>query len=299
MGLGLAKNRLTSSQSRRTQCYSGRARAGRLSTWRYNGGDMANMTKAEFLLGAFMVDNDVGERAATIFRLKIANEHRLHKTALRPTALVSRYRWTLDDAAIIGIPDIDDWAAAKVFVIALTVQSSRSLHSPVIVSTVSLLHVERHGLVGELKTKLTSPPVTIDEEAFVDAAKALSKGWAWKGTRGRIMREAVNSYWDALHSVHRRSRFLELWAAFEKLANIDAKRNLGGASLDAHAARVASAKPADILPLRRLNNWLKHPQEKRPAGADDIGQEARKLKRLLDQCLSGRLSFSLSNTYTP
>lgn len=260
---------------------------------------MSQLTRAEFQLQAFMVDNDAGEGAWTVAEIDLVKSRLLHLAPVAQAAPLSTYVWTLDDATIIGLPDIDHRQAAKVFAVALSVQAWRFFHSPVIVSTVSALRISPKGLFGSVTTKLTSPRVTVEESSFVEAATALKTVWAMSGTRGKIIQEALNSYWDALHSVHRRSRFLSLWAAFERAVNDDGG-DRRGTRFDNYAASITSFGCGDIKPLRELNNWLKHANQVREHEAEiaaNIGVSSRTLKRLVDQSLASRLGFSLSATY--
>jgi len=262
---------------------------------------VSQSTSAEFQLQAFMVDNDAGERSRTEVPIELVNSRSLHLTPACQVAPQSTYVWTLDDARMIGFPDIDERKAAKVFAIALSVQAWRFLHSPVILSTVSLLHIIRGGRVrtGGVGSSLSSRPITIDEDSFIEAAKRLKTAWTMEESRGRIMREAMNTYWDALHSVHVRSRFLSLWAALERAVNDDGVKRTGD-KFDTHAARITSFRPGDIKPLRDLNNWLKHAdrvQRHEAETAAKKGVRSQMLKKLVDQSIAARLGFVLSPTY--
>jgi hypothetical protein len=262
---------------------------------------VSQLTSAEFQLQAFMVDNDGGERSGTEVPIELVNSRSLHLTPAGQAAPQSTYVWTLDDARMIGFPDIEERKAAKVFAIALSVQAWRFLHSPVILSTVSLLHIVRRGRVrtGLVGSSLRSAPITIDEDSFIEAASRLKTVWTMGGIRGKIMREAMNSYWDALHSVHVRSRFLSLWAALERAVNDDGVKRAGD-RFDGHAASITSFSPGDIKPLRNLNNWLKHPDRVKRDEAETAakkGVRSQTLKKLVDQSVSARLGFALSPTY--
>ena len=242
---------------------------------------MSQLTSAKFQLQAFMVDNDAGERSRTEVPIELVNSRSLHLTPAGQVAPQSTYDWTLDDARMIGFPGIGERKAEKVFAIALSVQAWRFLHSPVIVSTVSLLHIVRRGRVrtGLVGASLRSPPNTIDENSFIEAAKGLKTAWTMDESRGKIMREAMNSYWDALHSVHVRSRFLSLWAALERAVNDDGVTRTGH-KFDTHAASITSFSPGDIKPLRNLNSWLKHADRVKRLEAETAAEKGVHSQRL-------------------
>jgi hypothetical protein len=262
---------------------------------------VSKSSSAEFQLQAFLADNDAGEKAWTVAPIELVNHRLLHCALADQPAPQATYDWTLDDATVIGLPDIDHRDAAKVFAVALSVQSWRVLHSPVILSTVSLLHIVRRGLLftGGVGTKLTTRVVTVDEGAFVEAGQALKSVWIMGEERGKVMREALNSYWDALHSVRARSRFLNLWAAFERAVNDDGRRRDAG-KFDEHAASATSFGSEEIKPLRDLTRQLKHADALVRADTtlpQNMGPESARLKRLVDHALAARLRFSLSATY--
>lgn len=262
---------------------------------------MSQLTSAKFELQAFMTDNDAGERSGTEVPLELVDARVMHCVPADQPAPQSTYDWTLDDATVIGVPDIDHRDAAKVFAIALSMQAWRVLHSPVILSTVSLLHTVRRGrlFAGGVGTKLTSRVVTVDEGSFVEAAQALKRVWTMEGERGKIMREALNSYWDALHSVRTRSRFLSFWAAFERAVNDDGKRR-DSTRFDDHAASATSFNSGEIGRLRGLTRLLKHADALGRADTtlpQHMGPDSAKLKRLVDRSLAARLGFSLSAIY--
>lgn len=257
------------------------------------------MTIVEFRLQAFMVDNDPGYTKA---RLRLVNAGHLRRASVERRAPQPTYVWTLDDASIIGYPDIGEREAAKVFSIALSVQSWRFLHSPVILRRVSSLRIKPSPQVSSPTIGMTSPLVRVDERSFIQAARELKKVLAMRGTRGKIMRAALNAYWDALFSARTRSRFLSLWAAFELALNADrpSGKELSGGDLDMAAARITTLGPQDIQALRKLNNRLKHARSLRTYGAESapfVGRESGTLKRLVDQSFAARLGFSLSPTY--
>ncbi len=248
------------------------------------------------------VDNDVGERSATISRISLKNERLLHLEQEPEPKLLTTCLWTLDDPSVIGIPDLDETEATKVFALALSVQSSRFLHSPVIIDTVSALGIDKKGMFGILSTKLVSPEVELDEDKFVEAAAALRKMWSRGGRSREVLLAAINSYWDGHLSVHVRSRYLNLWAALERLANAYSKKSVNGGDLDRRIGWLAGRVPHRIEPLRRLNNHLKHADSVRQLPAStiaNIGRDSRLLKQLVDRSLARRCHFKMSRTYRP
>ena len=257
------------------------------------------MTGVRYKLQAYMADNDVGKRSFQTVRLRLANARVLSRRRANRGAPLSTYLWSLEDAAVIGLRDLDERDAAKIFAIGLSVQSWRFLHSPVILSTVAALDYDPGTDVGRVSIKLTSPTVVLDEQLFLQAAQGLKAAWMIPGSRGDILREAINSYWDALHAVLRRSRILSLWAALEKAVNDDGKSRPGG-SFDRHAATATGWEEADIKRLRDLTRWLKHSNvvAKPPPGiTDDMDRDASKVKQLADRAIASRLNFPLSTVY--
>jgi hypothetical protein len=255
--------------------------------------------RVEYKLQAYMADNDAGAGGFTRIRLRLVNAHRLSRRRANPKAPQSTYVWALDDRTIVGLPDLDSHQAAKVFAIALSVQSRRVLHSPVILNTVTVPEYSRRGPSLRASPMLISPRYTVDERFFVEAATALKAVWGMSGDWGRLMRAAINAYWDALHAVQTRSRFLSLYAALELLVNALPKEEKGG-RFDKKAAGLAGASPAEIQPLRDLNNRLKHAKALRTFGGEtmSVGGESRDLKGLVDQCIATRCSFSLPTTHS-
>lgn len=262
---------------------------------------MGKLSSAEFQLQAFLADNDAGEKAWTVAPIELVNSRLLHCALADQPAPQSTYNWTLDEPTAIGLPDIEHRDAAKVFAVALSMQAWRVLHSPVILSTVSLLHTVRRGrlFAGGVGTKLTSRVVTVGEGSFVETAQGLKRVWTMEGERGKVMREALNSYWDALHSVRARSRFLNLWAVLERAVNDDARRR-DGSNFDDHAANATRLSSDEIKRLRDLTRQMKHADALVRADTtlpQNMGPESAKLKRLVDRSLAARLEFSLSATY--
>lgn len=258
------------------------------------------LIRVEYKLQAYMADNDAGDRSFIRIRLRLVNAHHLSRRPANPRAPQSTYIWTLGDGSVIGLPDLDDRDAAKVFAIALSVQSWRFLHSPVILSTVAVPEYKPLGPSLGVSTTLISARRVLDERSFVEAADKLKAVWIMGGARGDILREAVNSYWDALHSVQRRSRFLNLWAAFERAVNDDGIQRTGK-KFDSHAAGVTGWEAAEITPLRDLSRWLKHADtvRKLPSQvARNMGQDSAKVKQLADRAIAARLGFALSTTYS-
>ena len=244
-----------------------------------------------------MADNDAHDTGSTRMKLRLVKtRHRLSRRATNTTARQSTNLWTLHDGTIVGLPDLDQRHAARVFAIALSVQSWRFLHSPVIISTVSELDL---GRIPPLTTQMTSPRVLLDVDRFAAAAEGLTSVWTMDGPRGEILREALNSYWDALHSVHRRARILNLWAAFEKAVNDDGERRTGR-NFDRHASEATTWEKTEIHRLRDLTRWLKHPDviAELPDGVrENIPVDAGRIKRLTDLALADRLEFDLSAAY--
>lgn len=258
------------------------------------------MSRVEYKLQAYMADNDVGEMMSTRARFRLVNKQHLSRRPANPRAPQSTYTWALDDSSIIGLHVLDDHDAAKVFAIALSMQTWRFLHSPVILNTVADLKYAPGGMFGTIRLKHTSPQWVLDERSFVAAAEGLKAVFTVPEARGDILREAVNSYWDALHSVQRRSRLLSLWAAFERAVNDDGRRR-DGAKFDCHAAIATGCTENDIEPLRRLTTWLKHADAvtKVPHEiTENIGRSSASVKRLADRAIAARLGFALSAFYS-
>ena len=139
----------------------------------------------------------------------------------------------------------------------------------------------------------------MDEGAFIEAARRLRGLWALSGDPGKILLEAVNSYWDALHSVHIRSRWLSLWSAFERAVNHDGVGR-SGKRFDQHASSATGTDCADIARLRELNNQLKHADALSRLASLRVevkAVDAGTLKRLCDKSLATRIGFNLSGHY--
>lgn len=259
-------------------------------------------------LQVYMTDNDAGERSFTRARFRLVNTNSLSRKRANRSAPQSTYVWTLDDPSMIGMPDVSVDEGAKVFAIALSMQTQRFLHSPVILSTVAVPAVERSGpdfLVGGIRTVLSSPgtgshPNIIDERKFAAAARCLRTVWSVRSSRGDILRESLNSYWDALHTVQRRGRILSLWAAFERAINDDGERR-PGKKFDRHAARATGIEAQEIGSLRDLTRFLKHADVvvKPPADVtESIASDSRRIKELADRAIAARLDIELPVTYT-
>jgi len=241
-----------------------------------------------------MVDNDVDW---TEVRLSLANPCHLHYEEIAPQSPQPTYKWTLDDASLIGYPAIDERDAAIVFAISISVQSWRLLHSPVLLLGRDSWGVTPGPEVRSPRVGMTTPPIVVDERSFLKAAAAFSAVPTMTSTEGKIIRAAVNAYWDAMHSVWTRSRFLSLYAAFELTVNAVGTVT-SGLKLDAKAAALIDAPPADIKPLRDLNNRFKHARAVRLFGeATSFRGESGHLKRLTDRALAVRLHYQLPSTY--
>ena len=212
--------------------------------------------------------------------------------ALRPT-----HRWTLNDPAVIGYPQIGEHNALVVFAIALSMQNQLFLHSPAILREISVLSASPSPLVPTPGIGMSGYVVKIDEELFVAMAIRLKNSWALPGKRGVALRAALAAYWDALHSIRVRSRYLNVYAAFELAVNHLQEKTSD--RFDRKAGNLTRRSPAVIKNLRELNNSLKHSKAAATYGQRTayIGLQSRNLKGLLDRSLAKRLGFRLPVTY--
>jgi hypothetical protein len=204
----------------------------------------------------------------------------------------------LDDASLIGYPAIDADHPAIVFAISLSMQSWRLLYSPVLLLSMDSWGVAPSPDIPSPTIGLGTPPIVVDERAFLLAAAALKTTPTITGNQGRILRAAANAYWDALHSVRTRSRFLSLYAAFELAVNASGADEKGK-RFDAKAAALIGATADQIEPLRQLNRQLKHTTAvlQFDEATPSLGRESGRLKRLTDRALAARLHHQLPSTY--
>jgi len=247
-------------------------------------------------LQAFMADNNVGDRAATEVNLELANASRFTVSRLSGWFPQATYSWTLSDPALIGLPTLDTSDAAKLMAVGLSTQHYRVLHSPVLLHNVSELQLHKPGPSGVVSFVVGPPRIKLDEAYVVQAIEALRQTWLGTDDRAFILREAIDNYWDALHSVQRRSRYLNLWAALEKVVNSDSVGR-DGKIFDQEVATLTHIAVTTIESLRQLNNQVKHvPKPARLATGvrlDVTGVQSRDAKQLLDLSLAARVGFSL------
>ena len=257
-----------------------------------------------FKLQAYMADNNANSRSFQRLRMRLINTDLLRRRSANPKAPLSTNVWELADGAVVGLNDLDDADVSKVFAIGLSVQTWRFLHSPVILNTVSLLDRDQPpgGVFGRVSLKHISPQVVIDERFFMQAVLKLKTAYGSNSSRAKVLRAALNAYWDALHAVHTRSRFLSLSAALELAVNADSPKGkeLDGRDLVRFVAEsVEGFDRSEIRRLRGLNNTLKHARALRTYRGDvvNVGWEAGQMKRLTDHLLAKSFSFELPPTY--
>lgn len=260
--------------------------------------------KVRFKLQAYMADNNANSKSFQRLRMRLINTELLRRRSANPKAPLSTNVWELDDGAIVGVDDLDEADVTKVFAVGLSVQTWRFLHSPVILNTVSLLDRDNRlgGVFARMTLKHISPQVVIDERFFLQAVLKLKTAYGSNSSRAKVLRAALNAYWDALHAVHTRSRFLSLSAALELAVNADRPKGkeLGGRELIRFVAEgVDGFDRPEVHRLRKLNNTLKHARALHTYRGDvvNVGREAGQMKRLTDHLLAKRFSFELPPTY--
>ncbi len=171
-------------------------------------------------LQAFMADNDPGSARSGF---EVLNQRHLRLTRLEEGPYPAQ-TWNLDDASLIGHGSIADGDLEMIFCIALSLQAWLFLHSPILVSRVSRARIEPSPQVGNITLGMSGYVVRIDEQSLYAAASGLCRGLRMTGDKGKMMRAAINAYWDAVQSVRLRPRFLNLWAALELSINATGER---------------------------------------------------------------------------
>jgi hypothetical protein len=148
---------------------------------------------------------------------------------------------------------------------------------------------------------LKSVPIVIHEEGFLVAARGLQAAFALSAPTGTILQEAINSYWDALLSVHTRSRFISLWSCLERAVNHDGAGRIGQ-EFDRQANAATGKSEVMVKRLRQLNNGLKHAKaivSLAPDFAKQASSGSREVKELADRALADRLGIALPDGYGP
>lgn len=239
-----------------------------------------------------MADNDPGSARSGF---EVLNQRHLTFTPLDEGPYPAQ-TWSLDDAALIGHGSVADDHLQMIFCISLSLQAWLFLHSPIIVSRVSSPSIEPGPQVSAVTLGMSGYVVRIDEQSLYAAASGLCRGLLMTGDKGKMMRAAINAYWDAVQSVRLRPRFLNLWAALELSINATGERPRGP-KFDNKISRATHVSPKKhIAPLRQLNNKLKH-GKRGEEPVRFVGSESSRLKRLVDRAFAHRLGFALSPTY--
>ena len=241
----------------------------------------------EYVLQAFLADNNAGAKASSTTEIALTNASQIKLTLLENNFPLSTYRWEFDAQAVPGLLDLDIENSAKVLAVGLSMQHARILHSPVLLYTISAIELHRSGIHGDLSNRIILRPFDLEEHKILENWSRIAQ--FMKAPTNLHVLEALDNYWDALHSVMRRSRYLNLWASLEKASNHDG-RSRNGSEFDKRVVAITKVDESKVCALRTLNNDLKHiARPAREATGNAVlvtGPDSAAVKALLDLTLS-------------